>query len=329
MPVVIKNIPYPTYAPISPTKVPIPTIINSNRQNPTAIPTSTVLTIRMHMLDVKTGNPIPNVGTKVTINGEGISKTVENQAEVSFSLASPGIYEVIANNPSGYSASELSCSDNQQCYSLPVSCGIKVVLAKMSIDTYCKYEKINQGSQSTTHSVSLNSIDPSSGAVGSSIALHGSGFGTSNGYVVFYNSSGQASGGAPVDSWADTEIKARVPTVAGNSTYQVGIESSDGSKSNKISFNIGAVQPYIDGIDESTTQSVRKIKIRGSGFGNSQGTVNIYSNYPTLAQGYTISSWSDTEINVDVSGTSNSYQEYTVGVTISGGPSSSLKYVSW
>ncbi|MDO8583261.1 MAG: IPT/TIG domain-containing protein [bacterium] len=179
-----------------------------------------------------------------------------------------------------------------------------------------------------SHSVNLSSVDPNSGPVEQSIVLHGSGFGGLN-HVWFYKSNGENAGGGQIDSWTDTEIKTYVPfIIPGNANYQIEVESSDGSKSNRIDFAVGAPQPIIDGIDEATTGSVKTIKIRGSRFGSSQGTVNI-THGMTAMQGYSITSWSDTEINVDVSGISNPYQEYGIQVKMAIGPSSSFKYMSW
>jgi hypothetical protein len=250
--VTVGNIPTLTPAAMPPTDIPSPTPTQIPTKFPTAIPTriptaaptAIPLAISLHLLDSKTGNPIPGNGIKITINGEGINKTVDNQAEAYFALSSPGTYQVSSNDPSsGYSADEISCSDNSRCHSnLDAFCGSTVDISQGKIDIYCKYRSngtSNNNPSGSSQSVNLGSIDPNSGSVGSSITLHGSGFGTSNGFVIFYNSNGQDSGGAPIESWSDTQITARVPGIlAPNSTYQVEVENSNKSKSNRTSFAV-------------------------------------------------------------------------------------------
>lgn len=104
------------------------------------------------------------------------------------------------------------------------------------------------------YSVRLNAISPIQGRVGDIITLSGSGFGKSSfyypdpskfqGMILFYGPSGQNSGAAPwggewkINDWTDAEIKARVPSVAAGITYQVEVTSSDGQKSNRVSFEV-------------------------------------------------------------------------------------------
>ncbi|MBI2028353.1 MAG: IPT/TIG domain-containing protein [Candidatus Levybacteria bacterium] len=215
----------PSVPSIKPSNTPIPP---TSTTAPTAIP----LGIYMHLLDNKTGEPISSDGIRITINGEGLNRTVENQAEVYFELSSPGTYEVIPNSPSKYQPDVVYCNDNSKCFATSsVFCGTKVIITQGKIDVWCKYEYLDD--------VNLSSIDPNSGSVGSAITLRGSGFGTSKGSVSFYNSNGQASGGAPITSWTDIEIKANVPGIlAGNSTYQVEVESYYGFKSNRATFTV-------------------------------------------------------------------------------------------
>lgn len=104
------------------------------------------------------------------------------------------------------------------------------------------------------YSVHLNAISPLQGKVGDTIILTGSGFGKSSfyypdpsqfqGMISFYGPSGQNSGAAPwggewkISDWTDAEIKARVPGVTPGTIYQVGVTSSEGQKSNRVSFEV-------------------------------------------------------------------------------------------
>jgi len=113
---------------------------------------------------------------------------------------------------------------------------------------------ISTPSPSVQSSVYIDSISPSSGKVGDEFIIKGSGFGKSSfyypdptkfqGMISFYGPSGQNSGGAPwgcewcKDNWSDNQIKARVPGVATGVTFQVEVTSSDGQKSNRVSFKV-------------------------------------------------------------------------------------------
>lgn len=105
-------------------------------------------------------------------------------------------------------------------------------------------------------SVKLESVSPTSGKVGDVITIKGSGFGKSSFYypdptefmggVSFYGPSGQNSGGAPsactadwdYSCWSDNQIKVKVPGVKPGFTFQVEVTSSDGQKSNRVSFEV-------------------------------------------------------------------------------------------
>lgn len=103
-------------------------------------------------------------------------------------------------------------------------------------------------------SVRIDSISPTSGKVGDTIIITGSGFGKSSFYfanpkdfkggVSFYGSSGHNSGGAPPAEqwagwWSDSQIKVKVPGVKAGTTYSVEVVSADGVKSgNLVSFTI-------------------------------------------------------------------------------------------
>lgn len=105
-------------------------------------------------------------------------------------------------------------------------------------------------------SVHLDWVTPSSGKVGETIILKGSGFGKSSFYfsdptkflggVSFYGSlCGYNSGGAPLvctddwdySCWTETELKVKVPGVSSGS-FNIEVMSSDGKRSNRINFQV-------------------------------------------------------------------------------------------
>jgi hypothetical protein len=309
-----------TSAPIS-TKAPTPTLIP--------------LGISLHLLEAETGNPIFSEGIKITLKGEGVDKSAENKAEAYFPLSLPGTYAIEAKNiPWGYLANEGYCSDNQNCRadtSSSGSCATIVKITQGKFDVYCKYKRSGATIRVFSNpDAIINSINPSSGSVGTQITLKGSGFLASGGNVFIYDSKGEAAGGSSIDYWSDTEIKFKTSDVVGDSTYQIAVANSNGKISNKVSFAVGEGLPNIDGIGVSVTGSVKKIVIKGRAFGDNQASVLIYSSYPTtLAQNYSITSWSNSEIAVDVSETSTSRQEYAVGIATYNGKSSSIEYASW
>jgi len=127
------NTPIPTIIPTT-----IPTVIPTATPKPTPIP----LGISLHILDLKTGNPVPNDGNRINISGEGINKTIENQAEAYFPLTTPGTYEVTSSIPSGYWPNETYCSDNSKCFASGSGpCDTRVELSQGKIDIFCTYNK--------------------------------------------------------------------------------------------------------------------------------------------------------------------------------------------
>lgn len=102
-------------------------------------------------------------------------------------------------------------------------------------------------------SVRLDSVSPSSGKIGDTIVIKGSGFGKSSfyfsdptkflGMVSFYGKPcGYNSGGAaPAEQWAgwwsDDTVKVKVPNVSPGG-FQIEVTSSDGKRSNRLDFQV-------------------------------------------------------------------------------------------
>ena len=116
------------------------------------------------------------------------------------------------------------------------------------------------------------SLSPSSGAVGDSVTISGSGFGKTQGTgkVTFNGKT------ATVTNWADTEIKTTVPTSA--TTGNVVVELSNGVKSNGVMFTVAGRRTLcsveINALNTAWSgKPARLWSTSYSAFGNVQGTV--------------------------------------------------------
>lgn len=129
---------------------------------------------------------------------------------------------------------------------------------------------------------SISSLSPTSGAVGTSVTITGSNFGTSQGSsTVTFNGTT-----ASVTSWGSTSIKATVPSAAttGNVVVTVG-----GAASNGKSFT---VVPHINTLTPSSGAVGASVTIAGTTFGSTQGSSTVKFN-GTAA---TATTWSSTSI---------------------------------
>jgi RHS repeat-associated protein len=128
------------------------------------------------------------------------------------------------------------------------------------------------------------SLTPSTGVIGSSVTLTGSGFGATQGSSqVSFN--GVA---ATASSWSDTGITVTVPTGAtsGAVTVTVGTLTSSG-----VSFTV-AVPSVVSSVSPTSAIAGTAVTIIGSGFGSTQGSSTATFNGVAA----TVSSWSDTQI---------------------------------
>lgn len=171
----------------------------------------------------------------------------------------------------------------------------------------------------------IDSISPSSGPSGQDIAIKGSLFGGEMGTVRMCLS-GNCNYNPVVDSWSNTEIKARVSgmiTQAG--AYDVSVVTKNNITSNWVSFTVTAGQPIINNISPSNISPALNITLSGSNFG-SRGQVNFYKNYPALSGTGNIESWSSTQIVVTIPGSLDGNTEYGIEVVSGEGSKSSFKY---
>ncbi len=173
----------------------------------------------------------------------------------------------------------------------------------------------------------IDSIDPSSGNWQETIIIKGSGFGSNSGSVTWFNQNGQTSAGSPIESWSDTEVKARISGALSNYDFTISVYTSDGKQSNKYPFKVMQGQPYIGSISPQNATLGSSMTLDGEKFGSSSGKVVFYSNYPNIAGEGEITFWSETKIEFKLPSSLENGKEYAVAVIASqGNASSSVKF---
>src|SRR6266550_2002798 len=136
----------------------------------------------------------------------------------------------------------------------------------------------------------ITSLSQTSGAVGASITITGTNFGTPQGSsTVTFNGTAAAAASA----WSTTSITVLVPVGAttGNVVVTVGAQASNGSP-----FTI-VLPPTITILSQTSGPAGASITITGTNFGATQGTSTVTFNGITAAAA---SAWSPTSITVSV-----------------------------
>jgi hypothetical protein len=154
----------------------------------------------------------------------------------------------------------------------------------------------------------ITSLSPTSGAVGASVTITGTNFGSSQGSstVKFNGTSATAA------SWSATSIVAAVPT--GATTGNVVVTVS-GTASNGKSFTVVSA-PSITSLSPTTGAVGASVTITGTNFGSSQGSGTVKFNGTTA----TVTSWSATSIATTVpsGATTGNVVVFASGVNSSG-----------
>ena len=131
----------------------------------------------------------------------------------------------------------------------------------------------------------ISTLNPTSGGVGNTVTISGSGFGSTTGTVTFNGTA------ATTTSWTPNSIQAAVPS--GATTGNVVVTAS-GVASNGVNFSV--YNPVISSLTPPTAGAGALVALAGSGFGQTQGTSLVYINGISA----TVTSWSDTNIQVTV-----------------------------
>jgi hypothetical protein len=122
---------------------------------------------------------------------------------------------------------------------------------------------------------SISSLSPTTGAVGASVTIGGSNFGSTqgSGTVKFNGTAGT------VSSWSASSIVATVPS--GATTRNVIVNAS-GVNANGVSFTVVSA-PSISSLTPSTGAVGASVTIAGANFGSTQGTSTVKFNQQGLA----------------------------------------------
>ena len=96
-----------------------------------------------------------------------------------------------------------------------------------------------------------------------------------------------------ISNWTDTQIIANVPTTA--TTGPVKVIAGGVASNTSVGFTVGAVA--VNSVSPASGSPGTPVQISGSGFGASQGTSTVKFS----GQLATVTGWSDTAINANVS----------------------------
>lgn len=162
-----------------------------------------------------------------------------------------------------------------------------------------------------TPTLGIGTESPTSGPVGTSVTLNGTGFGATQGSsTVTFNGTA-----ATPTSWNSGSIVVPVPAGAatGNVVVTVG-----GTASNGVSFT---VTPAISSLSPTSGPAGTGVTIRGTNFGATQGTSTVSFNGTSA----TPTSWTDTTISVPVP---NGATSGNVVVTVNGAASNGVSFTT-
>lgn len=169
----------------------------------------------------------------------------------------------------------------------------------------------------------INEVNPTSGNFMQTITLKGNNFGNSAGSVVFYANSSSPSGGGPIESWSDTEVRFKVPAVKGNTDYQLEV-SAGGKMSNRIGFKVINGQPQLNSVSPNPAPGL-SITLSGTELGSSNGAVTFYEG-GNPAGTCSITSWNDSQITCTIPANLTQGKEYGLQITTADSRQTSFKY---
>lgn len=168
----------------------------------------------------------------------------------------------------------------------------------------------------------IEDVDPSSANFMQEFTIYGGGFGNNPGSVSFRLSNQSfISAGAPIVSWADDEIVAKVPALRKGS-YRIQVATADGKKSNEVRFSVKNGQPIINSSSISNVNGEFEMTFQGTEFGR-RGSIDIYSGSDLVGNGI-IKSWSSSRVRFELPALPN--HEYGFQITTADGRKSSLKF---
>ncbi|MCG3112741.1 MAG: IPT/TIG domain-containing protein [Candidatus Manganitrophus sp. SB1] len=204
------------------------------------------------------------IGTSITINGTNFGAT-QGTSIVTFN---------------GLAATPSSWSDTSIGASVPVGASTGAVIVAV--------EGNPSSGVNFTVLPKIDTLAPTSGPVGTSVTLTGSGFGATQGSSIVRFNGVIAS----VSSWSAESIVTSVPPGAGTGPVVVTV---GGNASTGMTFTV-TVTPQINNLSPTLGRAGTLVTIGGTSFGATQGTSTVTFN-GTAA---TPSSWSETSLVVPV-----------------------------
>ena len=113
----------------------------------------------------------------------------------------------------------------------------------------------------------ISRLDPNSGLVDANVTIEGSNFGSRTGTVTFNGTT------ASTTSWDSDEIQTKVPS--GATTGPVVVTTAGGQSSAGVSFTVTLPAPVISRLDPDSGPVDAEVRIHGSNFGATTGTVTF------------------------------------------------------
>jgi hypothetical protein len=147
--------------------------------------------------------------------------------------------------------------------------------------------------------LAISAMSPSSGPIGTPVAVSGKGFGPYDGGDTQVLLAGAT---VPIDSWSDTGIRFSIPgwVAAGNRPVVLRRRAWDGIVQDSPAASFKAVDPIAAGLNPSTGPIGISAAISGKGFGSFAGQAQTRVLFgTTTAQ---VLAWTDARITVDVPG---------------------------
>jgi hypothetical protein len=182
----------------------------------------------------------------------------------------------------------------------------------------------------------IDKVTPGNGPVETEVTIEGNNFGDSRGVSVVYigdiDHSLQVSKKDGEDLWTNNEIVAKIPRDATSGRIKVLVGGITAQSPGV--FIVGEVVPSLTSMQPNVLQVGAPLQIYGRDFGLEKGSVRLTptgdlpgqppppGQTPTVIRGNDITSWSNTEIRIDLLPTVNSDAGVPVEVTITSGGSS-------
>lgn len=171
--------------------------------------------------------------------------------------------------------------------------------------------------------VEISKVTPASANFMQEFIITGYNFGAKPGGVNFrYYTQNFLSGGAPIVSWSNNEIKAKVPAVKKGS-YRIHVSTSDNKKSNEVRFVVLNGQPIVNSTSLRVRNGAYELIFEGTEFGSKRGEINIYQVGNIVAKGV-IQYWSSLRVRFTLPNLT--YASYGFQIQTQDGRQSSLKF---